>query len=50
MVLCSDFSDLQRKVQTSNVVTTHGGDRDSGVVMAERFFLFDGLYVSEKVW
>ena len=39
-----------RGLRTSNVVTTHGGDRDSGVVMAERFFLFDGLYVSEKVW
>ena len=25
-------------------------DGDTGVVMAERFVLFDGLYVSEKVW
>ena len=24
--------------------------RDTGVVMAEQFFLFDGLYVGEKVW
>ncbi len=25
-------------------------DGDTGVVMAERCLLFDGLYLSEKVW
>ena len=25
-------------------------DGDTGVVMAERFFLFYGLYISEKLW
>ena len=25
-------------------------DRDTGVVMAQRCLLFDGLYVSDKIW
>ena len=39
-----------RGLRTSNVVSTYGGDRATGVVATERFFLFDGPYVGEKVW
>jgi hypothetical protein len=34
------------------VVTTHGGDRDSGVVATQRLFFVSARtsYVSEKAW
>jgi len=32
------------------VALTHGGDRDSGVVVTQQYFLVECSYVSEKVW
>ena len=32
------------------VASTHGGDRDSGVVVTQQYFLVECSYVSEKVW
>ncbi len=34
----------------SNLSATEGGDGVIGVVTTQRCLLFDGLYVSEKVW
>ena len=34
----------------SNLSATEGGVGVTGVVMTQRCLLFDGLYVSEKVW
>ena len=39
-----------RGLRTSNVVTTHGGDRDSGVVATQPCFVVARLYVGKKVW
>jgi len=37
-------------LRRSNLSASGGGDGATGVVMAQRCLLFDGLYVSEKVW
>jgi hypothetical protein len=39
-----------RGLRTSNVVSTYGGDRATGVVATERYFLVECSYVREKVW
>ncbi len=38
-----------RGLRTSNVVTTHGGERAMGVVATQQCFVVVGPYVSEKV-
>jgi len=35
---------------SGKVVSTHGDDRDSGVVATQRYFLVECSYVREKVW
>ena len=35
---------------SGKVVSTHGGDRDSGVAATQHYFLVECLYVREKVW
>jgi len=39
-----------RGFRRSNLSATEGGVGVTGVVMTQRCLLFDGLYVSEKVW